>query len=480
MEISLQPLKAEVLSLILPTEEENQKLASLYGNVKQSLEITAKKLHINPSFIQNHGSTGVKQTHLRGTSDLDIFVGLNPSDYLPLINLPLKERKKALEDLFLGYVKNWFIPAAEAAGFKRYEVSYAEHPYLIITYGEYEIDVVGCFNLDYDYILSKGPITAVDRTPWHSKLIAEKLSYQQKQDVRLLKAFFKANYVYGDKATLGRFGFTGFSAEMLIYFFKSLEKVFSNFAQLQTTPLDFFNRPAEVVKRFSRFADDYLIIIDPVDKNRNLASSISKRAYEYAVFQIHRLLTAPAPEFFIKTPPALPKASILERFLPHFVVVEFRNESGIHYTEIRDRLYSACEKVRKLLEKESTGENRFGTTFFEVYFEGQMFAAVFYCTIPFIEPSYSRKGPPDSKSTNIQQFRKVHPDAFLREGFYYASIQREFQRPLPLVTQFFQGFKQIEGLELNQISQDGGSEVGKRAIALMLSCILPLYGVVSP
>ena len=476
----LETIKAEVLPLILPTEEENQKLASLFGTLKQSLEEIAKKLNINPSFIQNHGSTGVKQTNLRGTSDLDVFVGLNPSDYLPLINLPPKKRKKDLEDLFLAYVKDWFIPAAEAAGFKQYQVSYAEHPYLIISQGEYEIDVVGCFNLDYNYILSKGPITAVDRTPWHSKLIAEKLSHQQKQDVRLLKAFFKANYVYGDKATVGRFGFTGFSAEILIYFFKSIEKVFSNFDKLPNTPLDFFNRPAEVVKNISRFADDYLIMIDPVDKNRNLASSISKRAYEYAVFRISRFLAAPTPEFFIKTPLALPEPSLLERFSPHLVVVEFRNEGGIHYTEIRDRLYSACEKVRKLLEKENTGENRFGTTFFEVYFEGQIFAAVFYCTVPFIDPAYLRKGPPESKSMNTQQFCEAHPDAFLREGFYYASIKREFQRPLPLIAQFFQGFKQIEGLELNQVSQDGTSEVGKRAIALMLSYILPLYGMKSP
>jgi tRNA nucleotidyltransferase (CCA-adding enzyme) len=476
----LETIKAEVLPLILPTEEENQKLASIYGTLKQSLEKIAKKLNIKPSFIQNHGSTGVKQTHLRGTSDLDIFVGLDPSDYLLLINLPLKKRKKDLEDLFLTYVKNWFIPAADAAGFKHYQVSYAEHPYLIISHGEYEIDVVGCFNLDYDYILSKGPVTAVDRTPWHSKLVAEKLSHHQKQDVRLLKAFFKANHIYGDKATLGRFGFTGFSAEILIYFFKSIEKVFSNFEKLQTTPLDFFNRPAEVVRKSKRFVDDYLIIIDPVDKNRNLASSISKRAYEYAVFQISHFLAAPAPEFFIKTPITLPEPNILKRFAPHLVVVEFRNEGDIHYTEIRDRLYSTCEKVRKLLEKESTGENRFGMTFFEVYFEGQIFAAVFYCTFPFIEPSYLRKGPPESKSMNTQQFCKAHPDAFLREGFYYASMKREFQRPLPLIAQFFQGFKQIEGLELNQISQDGTSEVGKRTTALMLSCILPLYGVISP
>ena len=474
----LETIRAEVLPGILPTDEENHKLAHLYEILKRNLEKIAKTLNIIPSFIQNHGSTGVKQTNLRGTSDLDIFIGLNPSDYSPIISLPPKERKKALEDLFLSYVKDWFIPAADAAGFKVYQVSYAEHPYLVISHEEYEIDVVGCFDLEYDYLLTHGPITAVDRTPWHSKLIVEKLSDAQKQDVRLLKAFFKANFVYGDKATLGRFGFTGFSAEILIYFFQNIENVFSNFETLKDTSLDFFNRPMDVLKNSSKFADDYLIIIDPVDKNRNLASSISKRAYEYASFQILRFLNMPSPQFFIKKPLSLPDPDLLGPLLPQLAVAEFINDGSIHYTEARDRIYSACEKVRKLLEKENTGEERFGQTLFEVYFEGEVFVAVFYCTYPFIEPSYIRKGPPKSKSSNVQQFCSSHPDAFLKNGFYYAPIEREFQYPIPLITQFFQTSKQVTGLNFTGISQEGASEVGKRAISLMLSCVLPLYGLI--
>jgi len=474
----LEAIRAEILPVILPTAEENKKLARLYENLKGGLQKIAQKLNIAPSFIQNHGSTGVKQTHLRGTSDLDIFIGLNPSDYSPIVNLPPRERKKALEGLFLSYVKDWFIPAAQTAGFTEYQVSYAEHPYLIISYENYEIDVVGCFDLEYDYLLTYGPITAVDRTPWHSKLIVEKLSDEQKQDVRLLKAFFKANFVYGDKATLGRFGFTGFSAEILIYYFHTIENVFSNLGPLKDNPLDFFNRPAEVLRNDKRFTDDYLIIIDPVDKNRNLASSISKRAYEYACFQILKFFNAPSPQFFIKSPLPLPDPYILGPLLPHFIVVELINDSDIHYTEARDRIYSACEKVRKLLERENTGEKRFGKTLFEVYFEGQIFAAVFYCTDPFSEPTYLRKGPPKSKISNVREFCDSHPEAFLKGGFYYAPVKREFQNPLPLIAQFFQESKQVKGLKLSEIAQEGASEVGKRAISLMLSCVLPLYGMI--
>jgi hypothetical protein len=134
--------------------------------------------------------------------------------------------------------------------------------------------------------------------------------------------------------------------------------------------------------------------------------------------------------------------------------------------------------VRKLLEKEKTGEERFGKTLFEVYFEGEIFVAVFYCAYPFIEPSYLRKGPPESKLTNVQQFSNFHPDAFLKNGFYYALIKRDFQYPIPLITQFFQTSKQVTGLNLTGISQEGTSEVGKRALSLMLSCVLPLYGMI--
>jgi len=234
----------------------------------------------------------------------------------------------------------------------------------------------------------------------------------------------------------------------------------------------------DVLKNSSKFADDYLIIIDPVDKNRNLASSISKRAYEYACFQILRFLNMPSTQFFIKKPLSLPDPDLLGPLLPQLAVAEFINDGSIHYTEARDRIYSACEKVRKLLEKENTGEERFGQTLFEVYFEGEVFVAVFYCTYPFIEPSYIRKGPPKSKSSNVQQFCSSHPDAFLKNGFYYAPIEREFQYPIPLITQFFQTSKQVTGLNFTGISHDGTSEVGKRAISLMLSCVLPLYGLI--
>jgi tRNA CCA-adding enzyme len=473
----LEALKDEVLHLIQPTDTENQKLIEEFNLLKGKLQEYANKLNISPSFIQNHGSTGIKQTHLKGASDLDIFIGLNPSDYAKWVKLPLKQRKISLKSLFLSYVNNWFIPAAQAAGFNSFQLSYAEHPYLILSERGYEIDIVGCFDLDLDYLLAHGPITAVDRTPWHSKIIAERLSYNQKQDVRLLKAFFQSNFVYGDKQTLGRLGFTGFSAEILILFFQSLDTVFSNFKDIYNNPLDFFNRSPNLIRRNPRFQKDFLIIIDPVDQNRNLAASISERAYQYALFQIQRFQQAPSTQFFMKKPLPPLDSTILSHPLPNFTLAEFISDGTIHYTELRDKLHSACEKLRKLLEKEETGEERFGNTYYEVYFDEKTFVAVFYCTHSSISPTYLRRGPPATRDTNVQTFCETHPDAFNKNGFYYASMKREFTESLVLVSHFFHTSKPIKGLILNIISNRAESTVGQQALSLMINCVFPLYKV---
>ncbi len=476
----LEALKAEVLSHIQPTEAENKKINHLYLTLKEALEKFANSLGVSPKFINNQGSTGLKQTHLRGTSDLDIFIGLDPQKYSDIIELPNKPRKKSLKDLFLSYTQDWFSPAAKFAGYQTMQISYAEHPYLTISHEGYDIDIVGCFDLDYEYLLKHGPITAVDRTPWHSKIIAEKLSDTQKEDVRLLKAFLQANYVYGDKATLGRLGFTGFSAEVMILLFNDIENLFNNFQKLENNPLDFFERPPTKLRKNKRFINDFLIIIDPVDRNRNLASSISERAYRYALYQIKNFQNDPSMDYFMKKSLKVPSRPILSKYKPNLVVVEFRSDGSLHYTEIRDRLYSACEKVRKLLEKENTGDPRFGETIFEIYFEENNFSAVFFCENSQISPIYLRKGPPSSRTTNSNQFRIKHPDAVKKNGHYYAPIKRKYQKPIVLISHFFQNYKSIEGLTLNTITQEAFSVVGQRAMALMIFCVLPLSKVMVP
>ncbi|MFX1296003.1 MAG: hypothetical protein ACFFD2_14280, partial [Promethearchaeota archaeon] len=220
--------------------------------------------------------------------------------------------------------------------------------------------------------------------------------------------------------------------------------------------------------------------IDPVDMNRNLAASISKRAYKHANYQIKQFLDNPSIEYFLKKPLSPPPPQLLSQLLPNLVSVEFISDQSIHYSELRDKITSASEKVRKLLIKETTGEKRFGNTIFEVYFEEKIYVIVFYCEYGSIKPNYLRKGPLESKIANVKQFCAKHPNAFVKNGFYYTNIKRKFQKPISLISDFFKNYKSIKGLTLNKISQGATSHVGQRALSLMISYVLPLYKVTIP
>ena len=124
-----------------------------------------------------------------------------------------------------------------------------KHPYVKVDYIiediKVKIDIVLYFDLELEFIKKNGPITAVDRSPWHGYFIRNNLDFNQRNDVRLLKQFFKSCYSYGDKSAVGKGGFIGYSSELLIYYYGNLLNLFENFNNLPKTPLDYYNRNIE-------------------------------------------------------------------------------------------------------------------------------------------------------------------------------------------------------------------------------------------
>ncbi|MFX0139688.1 MAG: hypothetical protein ACFFDN_38970, partial [Candidatus Hodarchaeota archaeon] len=207
MGIDISNLKKKVIINLAPTEAEQSNIKKITDEFITSLKNLANMKDLNYIFIESQGSTGKKQTHLTSASDIDIFVGLNKDNYKQLMKLEKKEKKEKINHLFLDIINNIFIPAAKKLKCEKIRIFYAEHPYLNVKKGIYDIDIVGCFALSKEELLKSGPITAVDRTPVHSQIISDNLTDDQKNDVRLLKSFFRANHAYGDTCSIGQFGF---------------------------------------------------------------------------------------------------------------------------------------------------------------------------------------------------------------------------------------------------------------------------------
>jgi tRNA nucleotidyltransferase (CCA-adding enzyme) len=473
----------KVLDNIRPTSQELTLIKTINEKLINILRKTALELGISYTQIEPQGSTGIKQTQLRTDFDIDLFIGLDYELYKHKYKgLSKNKLKKKSKKDFLKLCNNWIIKSLTSKEFYKPRLLYAEHPYVTVDYifdnFKIKIDIVLYFDLDLDYIKKFGPITAVDRSPWHGRFIRDTLTAEQKDDIRLLKQFFKASHCYGDKSAVGKVGFIGYSAELLIYYFNNLQNLLSRFNELRNNPLDYYGRSSKKLREILHFQQDYLILIDPIDKNRNVASSISGRAYEYCNFRIQQFLKNPKEEFFKIKP--IPLANLLKIENEHLLkifIVELKNlDKDIHYTINRDKLYSLAERIKVKGEKEYSHNDRFKEIEYEVYFEDTIneYNIVFYCETPKISKTFTRKGPPLSEKKHCIKFMEKNPNYFKKDEYLWVETKREYHLFIKFLSEFIRN-NIPDNFQITNLSkaENVKTSSGKKAIYILLNFILP-------
>ncbi|BCS94328.1 CCA tRNA nucleotidyltransferase [Metallosphaera javensis (ex Sakai et al. 2022)] len=218
-----------------------------------------------------HGSFR-KGTWLKGDTDVDLFVFYPKSvgkEYLA---------KEALREIL------------ERLQGLRTRLAYAEHPYVIVEVDGVEVDVVPALRVES----GDQAITAVDRTPFHTRYVTSRLSEEGRDQVRLLKRFLKGIGVYG--AEIKVMGFSGYVAELLVIYYGSFLDVMRGASA--------WKPGTEIVlEKETRKFDSPLIIPDPVDPKRNAAAAVSLRSLATMTIASRAFLHAPSLDFFYPPPP---------------------------------------------------------------------------------------------------------------------------------------------------------------------------------
>jgi len=473
----------EVLKEISPTPQELTLINNLTNMLKELLQKKAKELNIHFTKIEPQGSTGIKRTQLKGDFDLDLFIGLDYDNYKPkYTGLSKNKLKKESKKDFLELCKRWILKSLTKEEFHNPRLLYAEHPYVTVDYlsGDIKIkiDIVLYFDLDLNYIKEYGPITAVDRSPWHGRFVKDELSLKQKDEVRLLKQFFKACFSYGDKSAVGKVGFIGYSAELLIYYYKTIQNLFDNFDNLWNKPLDYYNRDIKELRKITHFQNEYLIIIDPIDKNRNVASAISERAYKYCNQRIKEFMNNPSKRFFkIESLPEVDISDPNDILLSKIYIIELINkDTDIHYTINRDKLYSIGDYIKSNGEKELSHEEKFGKIEFEVYFDDNIneYNIAIYCKKPEISKTYLRRGPPIKEKSHVEKFKKRNPNYFEKNGFLWIRSERTYTNFVLFLKDIIE--KRIpDNFKITNISKSSEikTKTGNNAIYVLRNMVLP-------
>ncbi|UYP44895.1 hypothetical protein NEF87_001180 [Candidatus Lokiarchaeum ossiferum] len=429
----------QTIKQIVPKSSELIKMQNLISDTIEVINSSRIPPEISLMFIEPQGSTGIKQTALTNAADIDLFIGLDPTFLFESKFSSKKVRRDYIRKLFKNLVSDWLIPTLKENHYQNVRLSYAEHPYVSAELEGVEIDLVCCFDLSSQYIHENGPITAVDRSPHHSRFIRDHLSKSQKDDVRLLKYFFKCHHCYGDQSAIGRSGFIGYSAELLIHLYSSIWGVFCNFDKLNSKILYSSEMLPEYVARYQNksfadirkrfFPNDFLILIDPTDAKRNVGSSISSRAYYLMKSKIQQFMANPDASFFRKERiPSILSLHSDKKTLNCLYYVEYHETEEDHYTKYRDKLYHLMEKLIRKAEQEATLEDRFPNVEGELIFDAKkgIYVIALHAPQPVISEEYIRTGPAVSDEPHYSRFVSAHPDAYDCDGFLCINVKRKF------------------------------------------------------
>ncbi|MCX6644541.1 MAG: CCA tRNA nucleotidyltransferase, partial [Candidatus Bathyarchaeota archaeon] len=278
-------LTKQVLKKISPKKEDYAKVEALTRELEKKITLACQEQGV-PAIVRVEGSVA-KDTWLRENPDIDIFM-----------RLPTSIPRKNLGDIGLKIAK-------KAAGDSEQLERFAEHPYLEIFVEGYRVDIVPCYDAKPGEWQS-----ATDRTPYHTDYIKKRLSKDLRGEVRLLKKFMQGIGVYGAEIKVG--GFSGYLSELLIMKYCSFAETARAFAQYnQRVVIDIENYYANRENELSLLFPEPLVIVDPVDKGRNVASAVQPQKLYNFVGAARAFLKKPDTAFFYPPKPqALPVASL--------------------------------------------------------------------------------------------------------------------------------------------------------------------------
>jgi tRNA nucleotidyltransferase (CCA-adding enzyme) len=257
---------------IVPTDSERKRVSNLAEKLRTKLVAEAGRAGLEAE-VRVDGSVA-KDTWVRGDADIDIF-----------LRVPISLSRADLEKRCLGVARR---------ALKGYPITerFAEHPYVETHVDNVRVNVVPCYNVARGQWRS-----ATDRTPFHTEYVVSHLDSNQRNEVRLLKAFLKGIGAYGADVKVS--GFSGMLCETLIMYYDSFVKTLQQ-AQSWKAPITidlehyYKGREGELLDLF----EEPLVVIDPVDRGRNLGASISRRRLWEFVAAARGFSTKPSKSFF--------------------------------------------------------------------------------------------------------------------------------------------------------------------------------------
>ena len=255
-----------VITKIKPSEWERKKVHKI---VNTFLENTRPKLRGLKIVL---GGSFAKDTWLSGDHDIDLFVKFPYNLY----------RKKNLSELLAKRLSN-------------YNLVHGSRDYFQVQYKGYLFELIPVLDIKTQ---SKA-VNITDVSPLHALWVQDNINHLA-DDIRLVKAFAKANNIYGAESYIQ--GFSGYLLEVLTIYYKgffNLLKAASSWKEPEFIDIHaHYKNKTHAFRDLNKSKLSSLVVIDPVQKSRNAAAALSSEKFHRFVETCRKFIHFPSEKFF--------------------------------------------------------------------------------------------------------------------------------------------------------------------------------------
>ncbi len=376
----MQEILDKVLKKIKPKPAETKKFQRITGQFLKKLNSQLKKVQAKAIL----GGSGAKDTWLSGSHDVDIFVQFDYKKY--------KAKTMELADILEESLKKVFPKLTRLHGSRDYFQTRFQNclfeivPILKIAKANHAVNIT-------------------DISPLHAQWV-KKAPIKVRDEIRLAKKFAKGIKCYGAESYIN--GFSGYVLEILTIFYGSFEKLINAAVKWESRDIVDITKHysgREVFKKVNPSKlHSPLIVMDPVDKNRNASAALSME--KFLLFKDKAALFRQKPGL-----------KMFEKEKIVFKNLEKQTRYNLVYLEIsalngkRDVVGTKLLKVFQFLKNELIP---FKIKEADWDWNGK---AIFYFILEKrqIPPFMVRAGPPLKMEKYVSEFKKKHKDTF-KEG----------------------------------------------------------------
>jgi len=258
-----------ILKKIIPSKEDIEKQYKIQKEILDKIKVPYAKAMV--------GGSGAKQTWLKDTHDIDIYVKFSYSKY--------NKKSEQLSDILSKYLKK---------SFKKIIRIHGSRDYFQVNYKKHTIEIVPILEIKN----KKQAKNITDYSTFHVDYITKQIkkSKNLSNEIRVAKVFAKANRFYGAESHIK--GFSGYALELLVSHYGSFLKFITAVSKWKSTTIIGNKKTASELNWAKKVSP--LILIDPVQPDRNVAAALSNEQYKNIISTAKAFLKKPSFSFFEK------------------------------------------------------------------------------------------------------------------------------------------------------------------------------------